>query len=119
MLTANLWTKTGLVNGSMSTVVDIIFEGNGPPSLPIAVFIKFDTYNGSTVKTLEGEEVVPIAPIKRSWEGKNGTCSRVQLPICLAWAITVHKSQGLTLPKVKIDLRNKEFAAGLSFVTIS
>ncbi len=119
MLTANLWIETGLVNRSMGTVVDIIFEGNGPPSLPIAVFIKFDTYNGPTVKTLEEEEVVLIALIKCSWKGKNGTCSRVQLPICLAWAITVHKSQGLTLPKVKIDLRNKEFAAGLSFIAIS
>jgi len=31
----------------------------------------------------------------------------------------VHKSQGLTLPIVKIDLGSKEFAAGLSFVTVS
>ena len=35
------------------------------------------------------------------------------------WAITVHKSQGLTLKKVKIDLGDKEFAAGLSFVALS
>ncbi len=39
--------------------------------------------------------------------------------ICLAWVITVHKSQGLTLEKTKIDLGSKEFAAGLSFVTLS
>jgi len=31
----------------------------------------------------------------------------------------VHKSQGLTLPRVKIDLGAKEFAAGLSFVAVS
>ena len=119
MLTSNLWTKKGLVNGSLGTVKDIIFEENDPPSLPTAVFIKFDKYNGPTITSLGGDEVVPIAPIKRSWEGKNGTCSRVQLPMCLAWAITVHKSQGLTLPEVKIDLGNKEFAAGLSFVALS
>ena len=43
----------------------------------------------------------------------------MQVPIILAWAITVHKSQGLTLKRVIIDLRAKEYAAGLSFVAIS
>ena len=42
MLTANIWTEAGLVNGSMGTIQDIIFEGQGPPSLPAAVLIKFD-----------------------------------------------------------------------------
>jgi ATP-dependent DNA helicase PIF1 len=119
MLTANIWTEGGLVNGAMGTIQDILFEDQGPPSLPIAVFIKFDIYEESSITTLEGDKVVPIVPIKRSWEGKNGTCSRLQVPICLAWAITVHKSQGLTITKANIDLGNKEFAAGLSFVAVS
>jgi hypothetical protein len=120
MLTANIWTEGGLVNGSMGTILDIIFAETGPPSLPAAVLVKFDLYEGPSITTPEGDEVVPIVPIKRSWEGKGGSvCSRLQVPICLAWAITVHKSQGLTLPKAKIDLGSKEFAAGLSFVAVS
>ena len=120
MLKANLWTECGLVNGSMGTIQDIIYEEQGPPSLPTAVFISFDQYEGPTIATTEGVNVVLIVPIKCTWESKSGTqCSRLQVPICLAWAITVHKSQGLTLPKTKIDLRDKEFAAGLSFVAIS
>jgi len=31
----------------------------------------------------------------------------------------VHKSQGLTLAKIIVDIGNKEFAAGLSFIAIS
>lgn len=46
-------------------------------------------------------------------------CSHLQVPLFLAWAITVHKSQGLTIPKAMIDLGKNEFAAGLSFVAIS
>jgi len=119
MLTANLWTKAGLVNGSMGTVQDILFERQGPSSLPTAVFIKFDHYEGPTITSLDGVNVVPIIPIKRTWE-KNGTlCSRTQVPLCLAWAITVHKSQGLTLDKAKIDIGDREFAAGLTFVAVS
>jgi ATP-dependent DNA helicase PIF1 len=120
MLTANLWTKAGLVNGSMGTIQDILFEEQGPPALPTAVLVIFEKYNGPTITTLEGCKVVPIAPIKRSWEGKNGIiCSRIQIPVCLAWAITVHKSQGLTLDLAKVDIGAKEFAAGLTFVALS
>jgi hypothetical protein len=37
----------------------------------------------------------------------------------LAWGITIHKSQGLTLEKVVVELGDKDFSAGLSFVAIS
>ena len=121
MLTTNLWTEAGLVNGAMGTVQDILFgEDQGPPSLPVAVFISFDNYEGPTITNLESARVVPIAPIQRTWDSKSGIlCSRLQIPVHLAWAITVHKSQGLTLEKAVIDLGSKEFTAGLSFVAVS
>ena len=104
----------------MGTIWDIIFNDQGPPYLPTVVFISFDNYERPTITASDGTGVVPIVPIKRTWEGKSGrVCSRLQLPIYLVWAITVHKSQGLTLPKAKIDLGKKEFAAGLSFVAVS
>jgi ATP-dependent exoDNAse (exonuclease V) alpha subunit len=37
----------------------------------------------------------------------------------LAWAITVHKIQGLTLDKAVIDLGEVDFTPGLSFVAMS
>ncbi|RIB16103.1 hypothetical protein C2G38_2190908 [Gigaspora rosea] len=51
--------------------------------------------------------------------GKPETCSRIQFPLCLAWAITIHKSQDLTLPQAVINLGNREFALSLTFVGVS
>ncbi|KAF8220326.1 hypothetical protein L208DRAFT_1193351, partial [Tricholoma matsutake] len=45
--------------------------------------------------------------------------SHEQLPLPLAWAVTIHKSQGLTLEDVVIDFGPKDFSSGLSFVALS
>ena len=54
------------------------------------------------------------------WETKAGkalTCT--QFPLMMAWGITIHKSQGLTLERVVVELGDKDFSRGLSFVAIS
>jgi len=85
MLRTNLWTEAGLVNGSVGTIRDIVFEEDqGPPSLPIAVLVEFDGYTGPGIVSEEGFKVVPITPVRHTWESKKGTCSRLQVPICLA-----------------------------------
>lgn len=42
-----------------------------------------------------------------------------QFPLRLAWALTIHKSQGLTFPRVIIDLQGGVFSAGQAYVAMS
>ena len=60
----------------MGTVRDILFEEQRPPYLPKVVFVKFDKYNGPTIKILKGK-VVSIPPVKHIWVDKNVTHSRL------------------------------------------
>ena len=63
---------------------------------------------------------IPITPLRRCWSSSGGgECSRLQLPLKLAWAVTIHKSQGLTMDKVVIDVSKREFSTGLTFVACS
>ena len=63
---------------------------------------------------------MPIVPSVAHWENKSGKLlSLTQVPLTMAWGITMHKSQGLTLEDAVIELGHADFSAGLSFVAIS
>jgi ATP-dependent DNA helicase PIF1 len=67
-----------------------------------------------------GPTWIPITPVTACWEDKTEkTLSKTQLPLALAWAITIHKSQGLTLIEASIDLGPRDFAPGSEFTAIS
>ena len=112
----------GLVNGATGTIEDVVWKESADvkKDLPQALLVAVDRYNGPALFTSSnGRKVVPIFPTFCEWEGSKGTCSRRQISIILAFALTVHKSQGLTLNQVVLDISKKERTAGLTYVGIS
>ena len=122
MITRNLWTLGGLVNGTMGTVHDMIWDdGVEDPfaTMPAVILVAVDNYTGPASMVVNGVHVVPVAPAKARWEVKHEVCQRKQFPLMPAFAITIHKSQRLTLARVVLNFDSKDFTSGLSYVALS
>ena len=118
MLTMNLWTDAGLCNGATGTVTEIVFaDDQQPPSLPVAVVVHFDNYKGPSFSSFPN--CVPICPVTVTNRNSHVPSERQQLPLKLAWAMTIHKSQGLTLEQAWIDIGPSEKTTGLTYVALS
>ena len=99
MFTKNNFER-GFVNGTLGEVTQ--FSESGMP-----------------IVTTSRGRAIPVEPMEWSMVDGARTLARViQLPLKLAWAMTVHKSQGVTLDSAVIDL-TQAFEYGQGYVAIS
>jgi len=92
--------EQGYVNGTLGKVVD--FNEEGFPVVEVADSRKIVANPVTWVIAEEGETLGEIC----------------QVPLRLAWAITVHKSQGMSLEAAEIDL-SRSFEPGMGYVALS
>lgn len=109
-----LMLKKGALVMAVKNAVDRSYA-NGS----IGVVVDFEPLTEYPVVQFRSGREVTMVP--ESWELRDGERKRAsitQVPLRLAWAITVHKSQGMTLDAAKIDLR-KAFVDGMGYVALS
>jgi hypothetical protein len=137
MLLKNIDTTTGLVNGTQGVVVG--FEAGEPDEWPPRVpRVQFEPpprasadaggraggadegRRGDVGTLLGGSRVtVPVAPHEWTIEqGGEVVASRRQLPLKLSYALSVHKSQGMTIDLVDVNLEGC-FECGQAYVALS
>jgi ATP-dependent DNA helicase PIF1 len=89
----------GFVNGSRGQVID--FDGDTP-----------------VVKLTRGKKIYVEPHTWSMTEDGKVRAEAIQLPLRLAWAMTIHKSQGMSLDAAEIDL-SRAFTPGMGYVALS
>ena len=126
MITTNVNVTDGLTNGAMGTVTNVVIDDRtGQMS---SILVSFDSKHVGQeamqvfikVQTKMLQQYIKhrqhFHTQKTSYQA-----TRTQFSLTLAWAITVHKCQGLTLPEIVIDMTPAKgrFKPGDAYVAFS
>jgi len=102
MCTYNIDVENGICNGSQGIITDIIDKAG--KKIPVVKF-----YNGRVIN-MEFQY----------WQSDDYPCIAIgQIPLCLAWALTIHKIQGTTMAMAEMDIGMSIFEYGQIYVALS
>ena len=128
MLTTNIDVSDGLTNGAVGTVKYVITEEI--TKRVKAILVGFDNTNvrqEAKSKSLYkhiNSEAVPIFKTQAIFPVNGKTsfqASRTQFLLVLAWAVTIYKCQGLTLPEIVVDMTPSKglYSVGQAYTAFS
>lgn len=123
MLTVNIDTSDGLVNGALGTLMDFV-NGAMPYGLPEFILVQFDdehigsNYRISNPSHCCNERYISFRLLSQKVPYKTAYITRYQFPFTLSWACTIHKVQGQTFDKAVVSLK-KNFKGGMAYVSLS
>ncbi len=117
MCTANIDVENGICNGSQGTIVDFVEVTTALPPKPGDAQEAFRVTCVPVVQFLDGVQRRVGMFSRQSEEYPTVVVS--QIPLRLAWAVTIHKSQGATLDLAQIDIGKSVFEHGQSYVALS
>jgi len=102
---------------------EVMFVANNPKDNYVngtrGKVVNFTKEDGYPVVETKDDRVIVAKPF--SWKLQDGEKIRaeiMQTPLRLAWAITVHKSQGMSLDAAEVDI-GKSFEPGMGYVALS
>ena len=88
------------------------------PSTVLCLFI--ENYSGPELcRNEKNQPKITNFPTRREFIQGTNPCTRSQFPITIAFAITVHKSQGLTMQQAVLDISRPQYVSRLNYVAIS
>lgn len=107
MCTVNIDMESGICNGSQGTIIGVTTTGSGTGPGEALPIVKFS--NGQ-VRTIQ----------RHYWQSEEyPTIAIGQIPLTLAWALTIHKIQGATMSMAEIDIGQAVFEYGQTYVALS
>lgn len=80
------------------------------------IMVEFNSYTGPK---FNGSNVLPITPVSVSFQKGLQNFTMKQFPLQPAYAISIHRSQGITLDQAVVDIGPSEFALGMTYVALS